>query len=62
MSFKEAADAVNRFVDAPVGKSPIYFRGETEGAEPEEVGKKLALDLLEQGAAVVLGEVREVRR
>ena len=40
----------------------LAYRGETEGAEPEEVGKKLALDLLEQGAAVVLGEVREVRR
>jgi hydroxymethylbilane synthase len=40
----------------------LAYRGEAEGAEPEEVGKKLAFDLLEQGAAVVLGEVREVRR
>jgi hydroxymethylbilane synthase len=40
----------------------LAYRGEAEGEEPEEVGKKLALDLLEQGAAVVLGEVREVRR
>ena len=40
----------------------LAYRGEAEGAEPEEVGKRLALDLLEQGAAVVLGEVREVRR
>ena len=40
----------------------LAYRGEAEGAEPEEVGKRLAFDLLEQGAAVVLGEVREVRR
>jgi hypothetical protein len=26
------------------------------------VGERLARDLLEQGAAVVLGEIREVRR
>jgi hydroxymethylbilane synthase len=40
----------------------LAYRGEAEGAEAEEVGKRLALDLLEQGAAVVLGAVREVRR
>jgi hydroxymethylbilane synthase len=40
----------------------LAYRGEAEGEEPEEVGRRLALDLLEQGAAVVLGEVREVRR
>jgi hydroxymethylbilane synthase len=40
----------------------LAYRGEAEGEEPEEVGKRLAFDLLEQGAAVVLGEVREVRR
>jgi hydroxymethylbilane synthase len=40
----------------------LAYRGEAEGEKPEEVGKRLALDLLEQGAAVVLGEVREVRR
>ncbi len=39
---------------------PVY-RGEAEGEEPEEVGRRLARDLLDQGAAVVLGEVREVR-
>jgi hypothetical protein len=32
------------------------------GCEPDEVGKRLARDLLEQGAEVVLGEVRELRR
>ena len=39
----------------------LVYRGRAEGEEPEEVGRKLARDLLEQGAAVVLGEVREVR-
>jgi hydroxymethylbilane synthase len=40
----------------------LAYRGEADGEEPEEVGKRLAFDLLEQGAAVVLGEVKEVRR
>ena len=40
----------------------LVYRGQAEGKEPEEVGERLARDLLEQGAAVVLGEVREVRR
>ena len=40
----------------------LAYRGAAEGEEPEEVGKRLAFDLLEQGAAVVLGEVRQVRR
>jgi hydroxymethylbilane synthase len=40
----------------------LAYRGEAEGEEPEEVGKGLACDLLERGAAVVLGELREVRR
>jgi len=40
----------------------LVYRAEAEGEEPEEVGERLARDLLEQGAAVVLGEVREVRR
>jgi hydroxymethylbilane synthase len=39
----------------------LVYRGEAEGEEPEEVGKRLARDLLDQGAAVVLGEIREVR-
>ncbi|HEY6673713.1 MAG TPA: hydroxymethylbilane synthase [Rubrobacteraceae bacterium] len=39
----------------------LVYRGEAEGEEPGEVGKRLAQDLLEQGAAVVLGEIREVR-
>ena len=40
----------------------LAYRGKAEGEEPEEVGKRLAFDLLKQGAAVVLGEVREVRQ
>ena len=40
----------------------LVYRGEAEGKEPEEVGGRLARDLLEQGALVVLGEIRELRR
>lgn len=40
----------------------LAYRGEASGEEPEEVGYRLASGLIEQGAAVVLGEVREVRR
>jgi hydroxymethylbilane synthase len=40
----------------------LVYRGEAEGEEPEEVGERLARDLLEQGAAFVLSEIREVRR
>jgi hydroxymethylbilane synthase len=39
----------------------LVYRGEAEGEEPGEVGERLARELLEQGAAVVLGEIREVR-
>ncbi|MBV9452895.1 MAG: hydroxymethylbilane synthase [Rubrobacter sp.] len=39
----------------------LIYRGEAEGEEPEGVGGRLARDLLKQGAAVVLDEVREVR-
>jgi hydroxymethylbilane synthase len=39
----------------------LVYRGNAEGEEPEEVGERLARDLLEQGAAVVLGEIKEVR-
>jgi hydroxymethylbilane synthase len=39
----------------------IVYRGEAEGEEPEEVGCRLARELLERGAAVVLGEIWEVR-
>ncbi len=39
----------------------LIYRGEVEGEEPEEVGERLARDLLKQGAALVLEEVREVR-
>jgi hydroxymethylbilane synthase len=39
----------------------LVYRGEEVGEEPEEVGRRLARNLLEQGASIVLGEVREVR-
>jgi len=39
----------------------LVYRGEAEGEEPEEVGGRLARKLLERGAAVVLGKIREVR-
>ena len=39
----------------------LLYRGEALGEEPEEVGERLARDLLVQGAGVVLGEIREVR-
>jgi hydroxymethylbilane synthase len=40
----------------------LVYRGDAMGSDPDEVGQRLARDLLEQGAEVVLGEVREVRR
>jgi hydroxymethylbilane synthase len=39
----------------------LVYHAEAAGEEPDEVGRRLARDLLEQGAAVVLGEIREVR-
>jgi hydroxymethylbilane synthase len=39
----------------------LVYRGEAVGCEPEEVGGRLARELLGQGAEVVLGEIREVR-
>jgi hydroxymethylbilane synthase len=39
----------------------LLYRGEAVGEEPEKVGERLARDLLAQGVAVVLGEIREVR-
>ncbi len=39
----------------------LVYRGEELGERPEEVGSQLARNLLEQGASVVLGEIREVR-
>ncbi len=39
----------------------LLYRGEAVGDESEEVGERLARDLLAQGAEVVLGEIREVR-
>ena len=39
----------------------LMYSGEVEGEDPEEVGERLGRELLEQGAAVVLGEIREAR-
>jgi hydroxymethylbilane synthase len=39
----------------------LMHRGEAEGGEPAEVGGRLARELLERGAAVVLEGIREVR-
>ena len=39
----------------------LVYRGEAEGQVPDEVGARLARELLERGAGAVLGEIREVR-
>ena len=39
----------------------LVYKGEVEGKESEAVGQKLARGLIDQGAAVILGEIREVR-
>jgi hydroxymethylbilane synthase len=39
----------------------LVYGGEAEGVDPEEVGERLARELLERGADVVLGEIRKVR-
>ena len=39
----------------------LVYEGAAAGSEPEEVGGRLAGDLLGQGAGIVLAEIREVR-
>ena len=39
----------------------LVYEGEAAGREPEEVGGRLARDLLDRGAEIVLGEIRQVR-
>ncbi|MGI9048212.1 MAG: hydroxymethylbilane synthase [Rubrobacteraceae bacterium] len=39
----------------------LLYSGEAGGIDPEEVGERLGRDLLDQGAAVVLGEIQEAR-
>ncbi|HKH11069.1 MAG TPA: hypothetical protein VKA73_07985, partial [Rubrobacter sp.] len=39
----------------------LVYEGAASGAEPEEVGGRLARDLLGQGAGIVLAEIGEVR-
>jgi hydroxymethylbilane synthase len=46
-------------VASPDGR--LSYRGEAEGDGPEEVGVRLARDLLKRGATVIMGELREVR-
>jgi hydroxymethylbilane synthase len=58
-----AGDGVVRLrgvVASPDGA--LVYRGEAEGEEPEKVGRQLARELLDKGAAMVLGKIREVRR
>lgn len=40
----------------------LKYEGSTVGRGAEEVGRHLAAGLLEQGAGIVLGEIREVRK
>ena len=39
----------------------LLYRAEAEGEEPEEVGRRLARELLGRGAGLILDEIREVR-
>ena len=39
----------------------LMYEGEAAGRKPGDVGGRLARDLLEQGAEIVLGEIREIR-
>ena len=39
----------------------LMYKAQGEGEEAEPLGERLAWELLEQGAAVILGEVREAR-
>jgi hydroxymethylbilane synthase len=39
----------------------LMYEGSATGVEPEDLGARLARDLLDQGAGIVLGEIREVR-
>ena len=40
----------------------MVYRGEASGSDPEEVGARLARDLISQGAETVLAEIREIRQ
>ncbi len=39
----------------------LVYEGTATGSGPEEVGARLARDLIEQGAGIVLAEIQEVR-
>ncbi|MBA2692724.1 MAG: hydroxymethylbilane synthase [Rubrobacter sp.] len=39
----------------------LVYRAEGEGSDPEEVGRRVARDLIGQGASIVLDEIQEAR-
>ncbi len=57
---REESVRLRGIVASPDGA--LVYQGDAVGSDPDEVGERLARDLLQQGAEVVLGEVREVRR
>lgn len=39
----------------------LVYRAEAEGRDPEEVGSRVANDLIKQGASIILAEIQEAR-
>lgn len=58
-AFEEGEIHLRGLVASPDGA--LMYEGSATGMEPEDVGGRLARDLLGQGAEIVLGEIREVR-
>ena len=58
-TYNNGAVRLKGLVASPDGA--LMYKDEVEGESPEEVGEVLAQGLLDQGAAVILGEVREAR-
>ena len=56
---REGRISLKGLVASPDGA--LVYEGEAEGRMPDEVGGRLARDLLDQGAEIVLGEIRQVR-
>lgn len=56
---EETSIRLQGLVASPDGA--LLYRDEAEGEEPEEVGRRLARELLGQGAGLILDEIREVR-
>ena len=59
-SVGEAGIRLQGLVASPDGA--LLYRDEAEGDEAEEVGRRLAQELLGRGAGLILDEIREVRR